>query len=289
MTLARLDGPGRVDALAVDRHARPADGPRRERDRRRRRSPGPPSNDAYAAGYEVLRSTTSGSGYVARRHGHARVRDLHDELARRPAPSTTSCARTSRTGGASTATRRRSRSARRRPGSRAARPPRTPPTPAATATATRRPRATPAPTAAAIATDASTGTNTTLSCTDAGKDRHRFWDFVARRPGRPSPSVDGIQLRADVGLNNNSGTHDAVRPAVVGRRRELDGAQVGRRDDRRRDDVHARRRDRHVGPHVDRRRSSRTRTSGSGSSTCRTGRTKDFRLDYVAVDVTYTP
>ena len=57
-----------------------------------------------------------------------------------------------------------------------------------------------------IATDASSGTNTTLSCTDAGKDRHRFWDFGLGVPATVS-SVAGIQVRADVGLNNNAGTN----------------------------------------------------------------------------------
>ena len=57
----------------------------------------------------------------------------------------------------------------------------------------------------AIATDASTGTNTSLVCTDAGKDRHRFWDFTLGVPATVT-SVGGIQVRTDVGLNNNSGT-----------------------------------------------------------------------------------
>jgi hypothetical protein len=57
----------------------------------------------------------------------------------------------------------------------------------------------------AVATDASTGTNTNLVCTDAGKDRHRFWDFGLGVPASVS-AVGGIQLRADVGLNNNAGT-----------------------------------------------------------------------------------
>ena len=56
----------------------------------------------------------------------------------------------------------------------------------------------------AVATDASTGTNTSLTCTDAGKDRHRFWDFTLGVPATVS-AVGGIQLRADLGLNNNSG------------------------------------------------------------------------------------
>jgi hypothetical protein len=57
----------------------------------------------------------------------------------------------------------------------------------------------------AFATDANTGTNLSLLCTDAGKDRHRFWDFTLGVPASVS-AVGGIQLRADVGLNNNSGT-----------------------------------------------------------------------------------
>ena len=56
-----------------------------------------------------------------------------------------------------------------------------------------------------IATDANTGTNTNLSCTDAGKDAHRFWDFGLGVPTTAS-SIVGIQVRADVGQNNNSGT-----------------------------------------------------------------------------------
>jgi hypothetical protein len=58
---------------------------------------------------------------------------------------------------------------------------------------------------AAVATDAGTGTNLTVSCTDAGKDRHRFWDFGLGVPTSVA-AVSGIQVRADVGLNNNSGT-----------------------------------------------------------------------------------
>lgn len=56
----------------------------------------------------------------------------------------------------------------------------------------------------AVATDASTGTNTNLVCTDAGKDRHRFWDFSLGVPSTVS-AVGGIQVRTDVGLNNNAG------------------------------------------------------------------------------------
>jgi hypothetical protein len=58
-----------------------------------------------------------------------------------------------------------------------------------------------------FATDASTGTNTTISCTDVGKDRHRFWDFGLGVPATVT-SIDGIQVRADVGMNNNGGTNE---------------------------------------------------------------------------------
>jgi hypothetical protein len=56
----------------------------------------------------------------------------------------------------------------------------------------------------AIATDTNTGTNLSLVCTDAGKDRHRFWDFTLGVPGTVS-AIGGIQVRTDVGLNNNAG------------------------------------------------------------------------------------
>lgn len=57
----------------------------------------------------------------------------------------------------------------------------------------------------AVATDANTGTNNTVACVNAGKDRHRFWDFGLGIPASVS-SVGGIQVRADVGMNNNGGT-----------------------------------------------------------------------------------
>lgn len=55
------------------------------------------------------------------------------------------------------------------------------------------------------ATDAGSGTNNTVSCTNAGKDRHRFWDFSLGVPATVS-AVSGIQVRADEGMSNNGGT-----------------------------------------------------------------------------------
>ncbi len=56
-----------------------------------------------------------------------------------------------------------------------------------------------------VATDASTGTSTSTSCTNAGKDRHRFWGYAFGLPGSVT-SVNGITVVADAGLNNNGGT-----------------------------------------------------------------------------------
>lgn len=60
------------------------------------------------------------------------------------------------------------------------------------------------------ATDASSGTGGTQSCgtgatPDTRKDRHRFWGFATGLPGSVS-AINGIRLRADLGMNNNGGT-----------------------------------------------------------------------------------
>lgn len=56
-----------------------------------------------------------------------------------------------------------------------------------------------------VATDASSGTNTTNSCTNAGKDRHRFWGYAFGLPTTVT-SVQGVTVQLDAGLNNNGGT-----------------------------------------------------------------------------------
>jgi len=58
---------------------------------------------------------------------------------------------------------------------------------------------------AAFATDANSGSTTTINCTNAGKDRHRYWDFGLGVPASVLV-VSGIQVRADVGQNNTTGT-----------------------------------------------------------------------------------
>src|SRR5829696_3429792 len=56
-----------------------------------------------------------------------------------------------------------------------------------------------------VATDASSGTSAVLDCANAGKDRHRFWGYAFGLPGGVS-SINGITVQLDAGLNNNGGT-----------------------------------------------------------------------------------
>ena len=58
---------------------------------------------------------------------------------------------------------------------------------------------------AAVATDANSGTNTTIACANAGKDRHRYWDYNLGVPASVLV-VAGIQVRANIGENNTTGT-----------------------------------------------------------------------------------
>jgi hypothetical protein len=58
----------------------------------------------------------------------------------------------------------------------------------------------------AVATDGNTGTaGRSTSCTNAANDRHRFWGYAFGLPGTVT-SIDGITVRADAGMNNNGGT-----------------------------------------------------------------------------------
>jgi hypothetical protein len=60
------------------------------------------------------------------------------------------------------------------------------------------------------ARDGSSGNGGTQSCgtgatPSTNKDRHRFWGFATGLPGSVS-SIDGIRVRADLGMNNANGT-----------------------------------------------------------------------------------
>jgi hypothetical protein len=57
-----------------------------------------------------------------------------------------------------------------------------------------------------VATDANTGTNGRSGvCTNTANDRHVWWGFALGVPGTVS-SIDGITVRADLGMSNNGGT-----------------------------------------------------------------------------------
>lgn len=53
------------------------------------------------------------------------------------------------------------------------------------------------------AEDRDSGTNTTLSCTDPGKDRHVYYNYGFPVP--PNSRIDGIEVRIDALLNNPTG------------------------------------------------------------------------------------
>lgn len=63
---------------------------------------------------------------------------------------------------------------------------------------------------ASSSTDGNSGTGGTQSCgsgatPDPLKDRHRFWGFATGVPVSVT-SIEGIRVRADLGMNNNGGT-----------------------------------------------------------------------------------
>lgn len=58
----------------------------------------------------------------------------------------------------------------------------------------------------AVATDTNTGTAArSASCTNTANDRHRFWGYAFGLPATVT-SIDGITVRADAGMSNNGGT-----------------------------------------------------------------------------------
>ncbi len=140
----------------------------------------------------------------------------------------------------------------------------------------------------AVAVDASTGSaGHSTTCTNAANDRHRFWGNAFGLPGIVT-SVDGITVRADEGMNNNGGTSvlcvelswDAGGSWTTAKSVTLSGTAIA------------------------------TYTFGSASDTwghtwtaaqlstanfrvrltdATSNPNKDFRLDYLAVTVQYTP
>jgi hypothetical protein len=56
-----------------------------------------------------------------------------------------------------------------------------------------------------LALDSGSGTNSTLACDDAGKDRHLFWGYAFGLPASAT-AIDGIEVSLDAGMNNQGGT-----------------------------------------------------------------------------------
>lgn len=54
------------------------------------------------------------------------------------------------------------------------------------------------------ADDRDSGTNTSTACADAGKDRHRFYDYGFALPA--GSTIDGIEVRLDVRVDQTSGS-----------------------------------------------------------------------------------
>jgi hypothetical protein len=56
---------------------------------------------------------------------------------------------------------------------------------------------------AAVATDTNSGTGTSTSCTNIGKDRHRFYDYGIAIPA--GSAINGIEVRVDARADSTSG------------------------------------------------------------------------------------
>ncbi len=56
-----------------------------------------------------------------------------------------------------------------------------------------------------VATDTNSGTNTTNSCTSSAKDKHRFWGYAFDLPASVS-AIEGITVEPVVGMGSNGGT-----------------------------------------------------------------------------------
>jgi hypothetical protein len=131
------------------------------------------------------------------------------------------------------------------------------------------------------------GITANLSCTDPGQDRHRFWGFALGLPATTG-SIDGIEVRADLALANNAGssrlcaqlswdggtTWTPVKSVPITIRNETTYVFGSASDTWGRDWAVDELSTTHL----------RVRLIDVSSRT-----DKDFRLDYVAVQVTYTP
>jgi predicted ribosomally synthesized peptide with SipW-like signal peptide len=164
-----------------------------------------PSVDTYAAGYQIWRSTTSGSGY---------------SLVGTATPGTASSATDAAGVGLFYYVLRsyfqnwRSVNSSQTSVAIAVGPVTTPPKPCGASAADTGgdgdgyevSTASACADDSVMATDVNTGTGArSTACVNVANDRHRFRDFSLGLPGSVT-LVSGIQVRADVGMNNNGGT-----------------------------------------------------------------------------------
>ena len=71
---------------------------------------------------------------------------------------------------------------------------------------------------AAIASDINSGSGTSTSCTNTGKDRHRFFNYGFAIP--TEMSIAGIEVRLDARADSTVGLAPDVRAALLGRRHD---------------------------------------------------------------------
>ncbi len=140
----------------------------------------------------------------------------------------------------------------------------------------------------AVAVDANTGiSGRSTSCTNTANDRERYWGYAFGLPGSVA-SIDGVTVRADAGMNNNGGTSnlcvqlswDGGTSWTTAKSVTLSGSAIATYT---------------LGSSSD--TWGHTWTSGQLSTSSfrvrlidATGNpNKDYRLDYLAVTVQYTP
>ena len=140
----------------------------------------------------------------------------------------------------------------------------------------------------AVATDANSGTGTSTSCTSARKDRHRFWGYSFGMPGSVT-SIDGITVQLAAGIDSTTGTNrlcvqlspDGGTTWTTARTVNLASTAITRYT---------------LGGDTDLWGHDPWTLSQLGPSTFRvritdvsSSNNRDFRLDYLGVQVTYTP
>ncbi len=112
---------------------------------------------------------------------------------------------------------------------------------------------------ATFAVDTNSGSNTNTSCTNAGKDKHRFYNYGLSIPG--AATIKGVTVRLDARADATGRRTTHVCAALVGWRHDLDGSQDHGEPDDQRGQLYSGRAARHLGAHLERWPTLATRTS----------------------------